>query len=588
MNKGKMLWALVSAVLLLCVCAAAQADANLLENGSVQYAYVESEDALRTWIDNFGAYSVQEEIDNETQYSNIYKIVLDEPGQLVICPLARYRAGSTDDFTFSLYADFALQSEIAGTKTRTNDRQSMLLQNVDAGTYYFRIRQRDYSWLNAILTVYIGFIPVNGGMRTDTVTEEAMAKSRIEFDSVNVAWVHTVSEFAQMVDHDLAYASYDQLGQQEQSAWRQFEIEKPGRLLVLPLIQNTFESCVEIYSDATCSSKILSGKSVRSDRETILYVTVEPGVYYYRSYNSYSGNDQATYLGFIPDDGIVEDDRFAEAPARVTTPINARVLNAAAEFTDFVNGSKPTFGSTISDKSNTTVYSFTLDEGGVAYFATICSRYEGALHLYSNRSCTSRIMRMDIKDSMNACAIFLEAGTYYLRPTTSYSADISQTTYVGFVPTSKILSVANVRQDAEKAVVRFEIDDLYNPDLSRAQVRVEPGYVHARLIGSADFWKESERTNAIESHEFIATENGVYTARISGNGLPAYMLTFEVTGIGEEPEAAASEEADSYIRMLEQMMKDFGITVPDHPDDITEADYVTLLEKTLRDSGIFF
>ena len=42
--------------------------------------------------------------------------------------------------------------------------------------------------------------------------------------------------------------------------------------------------------------------------------------------------------------------------------------------------------------------------------------------------------------------------------------------------------------------------------------------------------------NAIESHEFIATENGIYTARIAGVDLQTHLLTFEVTGITSETE----------------------------------------------------
>ena len=617
MKHWKNILGVLCMALLLCVglalCTpAARADANLMENGSVQYTYIESEEALRHYIDNFGAYSVQEDIDGNTEYSNIYKITLDEPGQLIICPLARYRRSQTDNFKFFLYANYALTNELASIDTRTNDRQAMLHANVDAGTYYFRIKRKNSSY-NAELTVFIGFVPASGEMKADTVTEEALQKSNITYDAVSVTETENASHFAHLIDSDLAFASYDQLSGNEQSKWYQFTVEKPGELLV-SLLDFRKYSVIEVYSDATLSSKILYWEGEASTRNKFASVQLEPGTYYYRVYINNFNVSAYVYLGFIPQDGVIDPATFVESPPRVATPLRIESIEKASDISSLISASKATLATSVTKNSYTTVYSFTVEENGMLYIAgNTGSNGSVDLSLFSNRDCTSRLLNnVDIWSEIEYYPVFLEAGTYYISAYTDYNS-YNLFLYMGFIPVSQIIAIDGMEADAEQCAVTFRVNEDYNPDLSRANIRVEPGYIHARSLADSDLWKESDRTNAIESHEFIATENGVYTARISGNGLDSYMFTFEVTAIGQEAaeteadqEPPVQEEAEpaqpsepeptplpasemrKYIRTLEDLAEENGLTLPDLAADMTQADYMAQLEALLHENGIYF
>ncbi len=95
----------VGAVLLLCAgLMAAQADANLMENGSVQYAYLDNEEGLRQYIDADGMYASQENV-KFGKYGKTYKIIIEESGELLICPLS--------DFIYSIYIKPEMQLYVA-------------------------------------------------------------------------------------------------------------------------------------------------------------------------------------------------------------------------------------------------------------------------------------------------------------------------------------------------------------------------------------------------------------------------------------------------------------------------------------------
>lgn len=607
----------------------AKADANLLENGSVQYAYVESAEGLRQWIDNYGAYSVQEEISEDTEYSNVYKIILDEPGQLIICPLARYRSDSTDGLSFSLFADFALQGEIAETDTLTSDREPMLSQNVDAGTYYFRYSQGKYSKFNAVLTAYIGFIPVSGNMRQDTVTEEAMEKVKLTYQDVPFVYTENASYFARQIDDELAASSNHLLHGTNESEYMQFSVDEAGTMLIAPLCfdSNTY---FELYSDAVFSSKIGMISTIENTREGFLYVHVEPGTYYYRSYERYDNNSNKeirVYLGLIPDSGIMKPNSFIESEGKASIAVEPKEIRSFQEFEDYVRGSKPTFSSVITTDSASTLYSFAVEESGILYLTSMAAdKSNGAIRLYTNRETSSRLLNEDISKQQNIKIywLYLDPGTYYVTVHEKYSNNRTgnQTTYLGFIPTSKIISISGIETDQEKAIVHFAIAEEYNPDLSKSMVRIVPGYIHARYLMSKDLWKDETRENAIESHDFVATENGLYTARILGNNLEPFMFTFEIKGIGEEssdaevtgeatpeapeevpeqgapeaePEAQEAEQAPmtaaemrKYIRMLEDQIEDVGLELPEFDAELTQEQYMNQLEQVLRDHGYDF
>ena len=92
----KMRWimtAMLTLIVMVCLFAGAphaMADANLMENGSVVYAWINDPDELRNYIEDEGQYASYDYLQKD-ELSNVYKIVLDEPGQLIFAPLSTER-----------------------------------------------------------------------------------------------------------------------------------------------------------------------------------------------------------------------------------------------------------------------------------------------------------------------------------------------------------------------------------------------------------------------------------------------------------------------------------------------------------------
>lgn len=603
-------------------------DFNYREDKTVQYAYVENEQAFRNWIDNVSVYSVKEKVtDNKTE-SNIYKVRFDEPGQILVCPLDnaldRYYLSS-----FHIYSDFQLTNEIAAMKAISNDREGLLIQGVDTGEYYFRFTKvkNDHT-----LTVYIGFIPDSGVMRTDTVTEEAIAKSNIEYPEVQHTYITDSTDFAKKIDNGLQNSNCERID--ETRTWGpvyQFTVSEPGTLRVLP-ISSDASDLFALYTDANLTSRILLEDTRKSNRDSFYDTVLQPGTYYYRFRSGYYATECAAYLGFIPEDGINKQETVIMSPKRTSAAVNPIYIHTVNELENLL----PVFSATISPETKYSYYSITVEESGVLYVACEGKDISAFADLYSNRDCTSRILSVDVLKDKSYAGVYLDPGTYYLRVYDRYNS-FSVRTYLAFIPTSNVLSIKDVQQENGTTKVVFDISDEYDPDYFKAIVRVVPGYIHPRQIDSRELWKDEDRTNAIESHEFITSKDGIYTARISGTNLNTHMLSFEIrdgqiaathTQIvngeagaeedaeqvvdgGQEQEAAKSEkpaeeepaeaaeaveeprqlsasEMRKYIRMLEDQIEDTGLELPDFSADITQEQYMMHLEQVLRDNGYDF
>ena len=528
-RNGLTLLALLT--VLLFALPAASADTNLLENGSVQYVYVRSQEELAAYIDGNGAYSTTEWLAGKT-YSNVYTIKVDEAGELLFCPLAPDQNSYAN---LQVFSDYGLTSLTGEKKAALNDREDMLRISVEPGTYYFRYYSE---WNHAVqATTFIGFIPESGKMRTDTVTEAAAEKSNLVYDEVPFVRIADISAFVQAIDDELHYSSRDTVGKGEYSPVHQVTVDRSGTLLFCALAEET--GCtISVFSDAVLSSRIVWADTQESTRGDVLAVHVTPGTYYYRFYSMFYTAQETAYVGFIPDDG--ETDRtFPEADAIDATNVEPFRIGSAEEFETILADGTGTFDSTMYKGEWSSVYAFSVKESGYLYIASEATVMSSYVHLYSNRERASCIYEESIpkEEKTKTRKTYLSPGTYYIAFYSQfYTGD--QKTYLAFLPISDIISVASVETEKDHATVTFRIADDYDPDQYRAGVRVEKGVVPPKYLTNKAFWREESRINGIESHEFVATENGVYTARISGTGLDPYMLTFEVTGI-EQAAAAA-------------------------------------------------
>ena len=362
-------------------------------------------------------------------------------------------------------------------------------------------------------------------------------KSNLVYDEVPYVRVADISGFVQAIDGELHCSSRDIVGEEEYSPVHQLTVDKSGTLLFCALAEEN--GCkISVYSDAVLSSMLACEYTQENTRGDILEVRVAPGTYYYRLYSMFRKLPETVYVGFIPDDG--ETDRtFPEADAIDATDVEPVRIGSAEEFETMLADGTGTFDSTLYKEEWSPVYAFSVKESGYLYIASEATVTSSHVHLYSNRERTSCIYEELIpkeKKTKNR-KTYLSPGTYYIAFYSQfYTGD--QKTYLAFLPVSDVISVSSVETEKDHAVVTFRIADDYDPDQYRAGVRVEKGDVHPKYMTNKSFWREESRINGIESHEFVAAENGMYTARISGTGLDPYMLTFEVTGIEQAASAA--------------------------------------------------
>ena len=622
MKKSRllMIMALVIMAGLIAGTPAAKADANLMENGSVQYAFVESADDMVAYVDNNGLYASVDLMEKKfSGYGNIYKIILDEPGELFIYPFAI----SANDFSFSLYSDFQLSSLLFSQKCVQGTHQEPYSIPLDAGTYYYRIGRNNGT--GAVkTTVYLGFRALSG----NKVSENAFNPKK--YTEASYAIVRNEDELADFIHSDMAHSSQDII----ETKWSgytnvfQLTVDQPGRLIFVPLMRNG-DARLMVFSNNDLTSLLL-----RAEHENVISsqmmasVNVDPGTYYYYSYR-WNGTQElalSVYIGFIPDTlpaeihstySVSENDPGA-------TEIHPFTMDAPDEFNQKINGRLPDCTDTIQTKwtGEGDVYRFTLDESGMLYIWSSEEKYQYCYYnLYYSKNLDVPVIYREktskdgLPDTDHINSIYLDAGTYYFRVYRwNGTGTTTIKTYFGFYPISNVISVGLTELSADQKSVRvyFETNEDYNPDMMKAQIRVNNGKIGSFKMNNQDFWNERDLSNAIESHDFMATKNGYYTARIAGNGLQPYLLTFEVTGIAEDvpeqgqttnpetapetevaetpaetetPNTMASGDLRKYIRTLEDQIEELGLELPEFSANLTQEDYMNQLEQVLLDNG---
>lgn len=600
MKKMKWLMLPVLALITIMMCAVsvqeARADANLQENGSVIFAWINDPNDLRTYIDENGLCSSKDSM-KAGEYSNVYKIIVDEPGQLVFAPLG----GSWG--ALSVYSDFGLVSKILEMGAVGNSRATLQICHVEKGTYYYRSYNRLFDWE---VSVFIGFIPDSGTLKQ----EWAFQKDDNNYEEVQLIPVSSPDELSSYVDHDGIPTRKIRQIKDAVSETCQFTVSEPGTLVIAPVTQIGWEK-LRLFSDSDLSSGILTCNGIGSCRDGMNLISLQPGTYYFNTYNPYYDADVYLYLGFF-DEEAEWIDRYATIPDHNGETEMSKVtgiddLKQKIQNSDYTYSEKTVAG------SRSSIRKLVLDETSMVYIYSVADHYNVSLNLYSDSKLISKIDSMRSlcpdQEGHQIHSYLLDPGEYYIFSYSDYY-DAKSYVYLGYTPVSDIISVESIQLNDDKnaATVRFTIAGDYDPDQYKGQVRIEKGVHKVLSANNSDVWKEKTRENAIESHEFVATENGVYTARLTGNELATYLLTFEVTGINETTdgqeqqteleieettEPAKTEASETmtpsdmrrYVRMLEDQIEDLGLELPDYSMEATQEEYMRQLEKVLHENG---
>lgn len=652
MNKKRMILSMLALVIVGCMMfstCAAKADANQMGNGSVLYTFVKDEEELRHFIDNDVMYSSQDTV-HMNEYTNLYKIIVNTPGNLIICPLSDYAVPQSIKPAIHVFSDFKMSSTLLSADYSSSDRSSMSLLHVDAGTYYYRsiggacdLRRADRC---NTLTVYIGFIPDDPAAAETSDVPQISEQTSDESNYIHYTLINHVNDLTDYIDHNGHFSIQESLEIHESGKPYAVKIDEPGHLVLCPVItrepnRSTYSTTISVFSNKDLSSKILDSiEAQASDRFDFYTTPVDAGIYYIQAIGGakpdIGENTLTLYLGFIPSSSrFVAQNESVEQPDQISQT-QYIPIQSEAEIKDAINSkTTPTNHFELDIHEVSEPFSFNVEESGKLIIAAITDGntnpglYKTELSLYSNSDLTSRILRHYASQEVDISysEILVEKGTYYYRLTggaTDYGKKAKTDVFIGFIPTSHVFSVDHIDVAGAEAKVYFYTAAYYDPDKYLAQIRVVPGHVFPYNINNNSIWQEQTMDNAIESHEFIATENGVYTARISGNGLSPYLLTFEVTGITSETEESAQTTDDSqpspeespeaipeeqrldeqepvkesaamtasemrkYIRMLEDQIEDLGLEIPGFSEDIALNEYMTSLEQVLRDNGYDF
>ena len=601
MKKMKWLMLPVLAMIAIMMCAVsikeARADANLQENGSVIYAWIKDPNELRTYIDENGLCSSLD-VMKANEYSNVNKIIIDEPGQLVFAPLSQ-TAG-----TIRVYSDFGLVSEILSMHAVGNSQETFKTCYVEKGTYYYRSCNQRSDWR---ISVFVGFIPDSGKLKQEWVFQ----KDDKNYEEVQLIPVSSPDELSSYVDHDGIPTRKIRQIKDAVSETCQFTVSEPGTLVIAPITQKVNER-FRLFSNSDLSSRFLTCNGIGSCRDGMNLISLQPGTYYFNTYNPNNDADVYLYLGFFEEEAE-RVDRYATIPDHDGETEMSKVtgiddLKQKIQNSDYTYSEKTVAG------SRSSIRKLVLDDTSMVYIYSVADHYNVSLNLYSDSKLISKIDSMRSlcpdQEGHQIHSYLLDPGEYYIFSYNSDYYDAKSYVYLGYTPVSDIISVESIQLNDDKtaATVKFTIANDYDPDQYKGQVRIEKGVLKVLSANNSDVWKEKTRENAIESHEFVATENGVYTARLTGNELATYLLTFEVTGIkdttdGQEQqteleteettEPAGTEASETmmpsdmrrYVRMLEDQIEDLGLELPDYSMEATQEEYMRQLEKVLHENG---
>ena len=259
MNKKWMILSMLALVIVGCMMfstCVAKADANQMENGSVLYTFVKDEEELRHFIDNDVVYSSQDTV-HMNEYTNLYKIIVNTPGNLIICPLSDYVVPQYIKPAIHVFSDFKMSSTLLSADYSSSDRSSMSFLHVDAGTYYYRSIGGAHDSRRAdrcnTLTVYIGFIPDDPAVAEIIDTPQINEQTSDESNYIHYTLINHVDDLTDYIDHNGHSSIQESLELHESGKPYAVKIDEPGHLVLCPVItrepnSSTYSTTISVFS----------------------------------------------------------------------------------------------------------------------------------------------------------------------------------------------------------------------------------------------------------------------------------------------------------------------------------------------------
>ncbi|MBR4458077.1 MAG: hypothetical protein IKS31_03865 [Clostridia bacterium] len=292
---------------------------------SVQYAYVESEEAFREWIVREGVYASKDRKPSR-ESTGLRPIVVDEPGELIFCPVAFSRRDSDHGVKAAFY--LKLKSVTTGEEhswrclSRVQETQEFPRLRVEPGMYTYRITEND-AHETAFLAVYVGFIPDSGRMRTDTVTEDARGKvlalaDRLPELKLTPAAAADEAAFREAVAG--GQAESERVLFEQKSRWYRFRVEAAGTLLISGG-DGGLGSNLCVFQDPGYTWEVLRCACTKNPGENVGQLQVRPGTYYLYVLNLDKTGYVSLCIGLIPEAEAEESAFTVEATEEATEPV---------------------------------------------------------------------------------------------------------------------------------------------------------------------------------------------------------------------------------------------------------------------------
>ena len=535
-------------------------------NSSSEIIKVASDDDLREYIDSNGVPSSEDHTYGSDTFGNVHEVQIDEEGELVICSMGISLDGNPmTDIVFQMYSDFELSSQIIKEDIQANSRSEFIHYSVEPGTYYYRLNQwNSYgSDDNDIRNrTFIGFIPGSGTVSESDIEERIYEDA--PYQQIRIIPVHDDADLYTYINSNGIPSTEDNTkGADTYSDTYQISVEEPGELVFCVTSSNVAydsfkDTVIQLYSDASLVSEIVRQGIQCNVFGEYLHISVRPGDYYYRlnQWNSYGSDDNnvrtRSFIGFIADDANASDDYETNREYETIEydPVVPQTYENTESFLDAIaSGTNVTLNEkTYGADTKTAIYEFEVTETSLllVHAKALTTKREpfsdANFMLYSDSAVSSLIMKHATNtDNESYSSLLLDPGKYYFMvyQWNSYGAeyaDVDIVTYLGLIPGSTIFSISSMSTN-EQGVTEIEFNA--SKEYHEGMIKIEQGAFRSCDIDNQDLWKEGSRENAIPGVHAEITEPGVYTARLSANGLPSWPIQFSVGENSEDISTAA-------------------------------------------------
>ena len=580
-------------------------------NTGAEIIRISNEDDLRDYIDSNGVPSSEDHTYGHDTFGNVHELQIDEEGELVICSLGINLVGNPmGDIVFQMYSDFELTSQVIKEDVQKSSRSEFIHYSAKPGTYYYRLNQwNGYSneYLDIWNRTFIGFIPADGVVADEDINERSYEDA--SYEEIEIIPVRDDVDLCTYINSDGIPSSEDHTyGHDTFSDTYQFSVNEPGELVLCVTTSNlNNDPCgditIQLYSDAALTSEIVCQDVQSNVFGEYIHVPVTPGVYYYRlhQWNGYSTEyldvRERSFIGFIADEINVSDDYETNRKYETIEydPVVPQTYENTESFLDAIaSGTNVTLNEkTYGADTKTPIYEFEVSEPSLLleHVEAINTKREPfkdvVFKLYSDSAITSRIMKCDVNtDNESYSSLLLDPGKYYFMvyQWNGYSKeylDVDIVEYLGLIPGSSVFSI-NSMSTNEQGVT--EIDFNVSKEYHEGMIKIERGAFRSCDIDNQDLWKEGSRENAIPGIHAEISEPGIYTARLSANGLQSWPIQFtvgensedtitvvpspetsetEAEEISEAETEKASMSLEEENEMLKRILEENGIEISD-------------------------